>query len=101
MDDPRTAYSRLLEQRRAEIAVREQGHRNFGYLQLAAAACGLAVVWLALVSQVVSIAWMVVPVAVFTVFLVLHDRLLRALELCRRAARYFERALARLDGEWA
>jgi hypothetical protein len=101
MDDPRTAYSRLLEQRRAEIAVREQRHRNFGYLQLAAAACGLAIVWLALVSQVVSIAWTVVPIAVFTVLLVLHDRLLRALELCRRAARYFERALARLDGEWA
>ena len=101
MTDPRQAYSQLLDQRRADIALREKRHARLGYGRLAAVACAVVVVWLALVTHALSIAWTLVPIAVFAALLVIHDRLLRKLEQRRRAARFFEKALARLDGQWA
>ena len=98
--DPRFVYSRLLEERRADIALRERRHRALGYGRLAAVTAAAALVWLALTGQL-SIVWITVPIAFFAVLVVIHDRLLRMLERRRRAQRFFERALARLDGKWA
>jgi hypothetical protein len=98
--DPREAYTRLLAGRRADIAAREKRHRTLGHGRLAAVVCAAGVVWLALVEHALSIAWTLVPLAVFALLLILHDRLLRELERRRRAARFFEKALARLDGLW-
>ena len=101
MTDPRQAYSQLLDQRRADIALREQRHARLGYGRLVAVACAAVVVWLALVTHALSIAWTLVPIAAFAALAVIHDRLLRKLEQRRRAARFFEKALARLDGQWS
>jgi hypothetical protein len=101
MDDPRLIYTQRLEARRTELAWRERRHRVLGYAQLAVVICGLAQVWLALVNRAFSVLWVFVPIAIFIALLVIHDRLLKKAELCRRAVRYFERALARLDGKWA
>lgn len=101
MLDPRTIYTQRLEERRADLAVRERRHHLLGNLQLAAVGCGLAMVVAALGYQTFSIAWVAAPAAVFVAFLIVHDRLLRMSEFRRRAVRYFERALARLDGQWA
>ncbi len=98
--DPRLVYSRFLQERRADIALRERRHRALGYGRLAAVTGAAAVVWLALAGRL-SIAWITVPVAVFAAVVVIHDHLLRTLERRRRAQRFFERALARLDGKWA
>jgi len=101
MPDPRSIYTKLLAERRADLAVRERRHRLLGNWQLAVVVCALIMVVAALVYQAFSIAWVAIPAAVFIVFLVVHDRLLRMAEFRRRAVRYFERALARLDGHWA
>jgi hypothetical protein len=101
MQDPRIIYSQRLEERRAELAWRERRHRMLGYGQLAVAAAGLSMVWLALVHNSFSILWVLVPAAVFVTLMLIHDRLLRVAALDRRAVAYFERALARLDGNWA
>ncbi len=98
--DPRLVYCRLLEERRADIALRERRHRALGYGRLAAVIAAAAVVWLALAGHL-SIIWITLPIAVFAVLVAIHDRLLRILERRRRAQRFFERALARLDGKWA
>ena len=98
--DPRLVYSRLLDQRRADIASRERRHRILGYSRLAAVMGAVAVVWLALAGHL-SIVWITIPIAVFAVLVAIHDQLLRVLERRRRAQRFFERGLARLDGEWA
>jgi hypothetical protein len=101
MPDPRQIYTQRLEERRADLAVRERRHKLLGNLQLAVVLCGLAMVVAALAYRAFSIAWVAVPIAVFVAFLMIHDRLLRMAEFRRRAVRYFERALARLDGQWA
>src|ERR1041385_7864359 len=101
MQDPRPVYSQLLDQRRSGIARRERLHRMLGYGQLVLAACGLAMILAALVYQAISIFWAVIPVVAVITLAVVHDHLLRLLERRRRAERYFEKALARLDGNWA
>jgi hypothetical protein len=99
--EPRIVYQDLIAQRRAEVAGEERRHRRLGYVRLAVAAAAAAVVWAALAAQSFSIAWVLVPIAAFAALMVWHDRLLTALEHRRRAVRYFERALERLDGRWA
>jgi hypothetical protein len=98
--DPRPVYSQLLDQRRAEIALRERRHRWLAYARLAAVAAALAVVWMALSWNAFSILWALAPAAVFVALIVIHERLLKAMERRRRAQRFFERGMARLDGNW-
>jgi MutS domain V len=99
--DPRTLYTQHLAERRAEIAHREQHHRILGHGKLAMAACGVALVWLALAQGAFSILWVLIPIAGFALLVVVHEKLLKELERRRRSARFFEKALARLDGNWA
>src|SRR6185369_16465252 len=98
--DPRTAYSRLLDERRAAVAADEQRHRRLGWAQLGTAALGVLVVWASL-ARGFTIAWTALPIAAFVALLVLHDRILRDLERRRRAVKHFETSIARLDGDWA
>jgi hypothetical protein len=100
MAEPSLLYSRILEERNARIASIERRHRLMGYGKLAAALGGAVVVWLA-VEHALSILWLLAPIAAFAALVVTHDRLLEARERQRRAARFFERSLARLDGRWA
>jgi MutS domain V len=100
MEDPRANYARLLQQRRAEIAERERQHKTLAYVRLATALAAAAVVWAALANGF-TILWVLIPAAAFVLLMAAGERLLRTLERRRRAVRFFERGLARLDGTWA
>ncbi|MGD0499794.1 MAG: DNA mismatch repair protein MutS [Bryobacteraceae bacterium] len=99
--DPRGFYSERLEQRRAEIAASERRHRSLGYWRLAAAGCAVILVCVALAGRSSTVLWAGIPAAGFVALAVIHERLLRGLERRRRAAAFYERGLARLDGAWA
>jgi hypothetical protein len=101
MENPRLIYSRFLEERRRDVAARERRHHSLGYFRLAAVILAVALVWAALATHGFSILWAAVPAAVFIVLMVVHEKLLRGMELHRRAVGFFERGLARLDGNWA
>ena len=96
--DPRIIYKQHLAVRSAEIAYWEQRHRILGHGKLAMAAFALVLVWMALAQGAFSILWVLIPIAGFTLLVVLHEKLLKELERRRRAARFFEKGLARLDG---
>lgn len=98
--DARAVYTKAAQQRRTEVAEGERRHRALGYAQLGAAIAAAAIAAVALANGF-TIAWAGIPLAGFVALLVVHDHLLRDLERRRRAAAYYERALARLDGHWA
>jgi hypothetical protein len=100
MQDPHHIYSQRLDERRLDLAARDQEHRVFGYLQLAAVVSALAAVGLALFHKA-SIFWVFAPAAAFATLFIIHERLLRVSDGRRRSIRYFERALDRLEGKWA
>lgn len=99
--DPRTIYLELLQERRADITERERRLTSLGYGRLAAAVCGAVLLWFALIDRTISILWLLAPAAIFIALIVVHEQLLRRVEHRRRAVRYFEKGLARLDGKWA
>src|ERR1035441_6618930 len=99
--DPRILYTERLAERRAGIAHHQQRHRRLGHGKLGTAACAVALVWLALSRGAFSILWVLVPIAGFVALVAIHEKLLKELERRKRAARFFEKALARLDGNWA
>src|ERR1035441_9579807 len=99
--DPRILYTERLAERRAGIAHHQQRHRRLGHGKLGMAVCGVALVWLALAQGTFSILWVLVPIAGFVALVVIHEKLIKELERRKRAARFFEKALARLDGNWA
>ena len=100
MSDPRAVYSQLLEQRRVDIAHDEHRHSILGYCKLATVVGGTALVWLALLNRSISIIWALIPAALLAALAMFHERVLRHMERLRRAERFFEKALARLDGNW-
>jgi hypothetical protein len=99
--DPRILYTERLAERRADIAHHQQHHRRLGHGKLGMAACGVGLVWLALSQGAFSILWVLAPIAGFVALVVIHEKLLKEMERRKRAARFFEKALARLDGNWA
>jgi len=100
MQEPRETYATLREERRGSILAGEALARRLGYWRLASVAAAGAVVWLALAGPRITILWTLVPVAIFVLLMMAHARLAREIEKRRRAARFFERGLERLDGTW-
>ncbi|MGB9455902.1 MAG: hypothetical protein WCB12_07670 [Bryobacteraceae bacterium] len=100
IQQPRDIYTTLLQERRASILAGEGRQRGLGYWRLATVAVAGALVWLALSSAHITILWTLIPAALFVALMAVHARLTRKLEKQRRAARFFERGLARLDGTW-
>ncbi len=99
--DPRLEYAQRLEARRAAVARHEGRHHSIGYLRLLVFAAAAVVAWLAWWRGALSPLWLILPAAVFIGLIVWHERVLRARRAGERAAAYYKRALARLDGEWA
>ena len=93
MVDPATAYSELRAKRRGEITRLELQLRVLGYWRLVCVAIAAVIVWMVLATQAFSIAWVIVPIAMFTALMIVHDKRSKAVERLRRAERHFTRAL--------
>jgi hypothetical protein len=100
MQQPHAVYAERLKRRQAEIGGREELHRRLGYARLGTVAAAALLVWQSLSGARLSVVWVALPIAVFVALLVIHEQLLHRLERLRRAQRFFERGLARLDGRW-
>src|SRR3984957_2326551 len=99
--DPRLEYAQRLEARRAAGAHHERRHHSIGYLRLLVFAAAAVIAWLAWWRTALSPLWLMLPAAVFIGLIVWHERVLRARRAGERATAYYQRSLARLDGEWA
>jgi hypothetical protein len=99
--DPRAEYTQRLEARRAAAALHERRHRTIGNLRLLIFIAAAVLAWLAWWRGALSPLWLLLPAAAFVGLVVWHERVLRARRARERAAAYYERALARLDGKWA
>ena len=98
---PRHEYTARLEARRAAVAQHDQRHRTLGNLRLLVFVIAAILAWLAWWRGAISPLWLALPVALFVCLVVLHERVLRARRACERAAAHYQKALARLDGQWA
>ena len=98
--DPRSVYTERLESRRRAVARHDQRHRTIGNLRLLIFASAAVLAWLAWGRGLLSPFWLGVPAAVFVCLVVTHERVMRARRAAVRAVTHYEKALARMDGQW-
>jgi hypothetical protein len=97
---PHDEYAKRLAARRAAFAYHEKRHLRIGYLRLLVFAAAASVAWFAY-HDACSWWWILAPVALFLAVVGWHQRILRAMECARRSINFYQRAIDRLDGNWA
>ena len=68
--------------------------------RLATFILGIVLAWLAFHEQVLSAWWLLLPLMIFAVLIVRHDRLLKQKKRAERAVVFYESGLARMEGCW-
>jgi hypothetical protein len=97
---PAGDYGRRLEQRRRLTGRLARRERLAGNARVAVFLAGLALAWLVFGRHALSGWWLLVPVAVYSALLVVHERVTRAWHRARRAVGFYENGLARLEDRW-
>lgn len=99
--DPREEYTCRLDERRASLAGEEKRHRTFGYLRLLVVLSAAVTAFAAFDWEVLSGWWLLVSAVVFFALGGVLQRIETERTKLSRAAAFYERAVARLDGRWA
>jgi hypothetical protein len=99
--DPRPEYNDRLQARRGAVARHDERHRTIGNLRLLVFIIAGLLAWLVWGRQAASPLWLTLPVAAFACLVVAHERVLRARKAAQRSVTHYERAIARLDGQWS
>lgn len=99
--DPHAEYTQRLNARLAEAALEERRHRMLGNVRLVVALAAAGLAWLAFGRHLLSGWWLLVPGAGFVALMGIHERVIRARDRAARAARFYQRALARIEDRWA
>jgi hypothetical protein len=100
-DDPRNEYSIRLNARNAALTVLRRQHRALGNARLALFVVTAAMIVAAFGREAFSAWWLTIPAAAFIGLGARLRRLESRGATLSRAVEFYERALARLDGDWA
>ncbi|MFY9690314.1 MAG: hypothetical protein WA369_06450 [Candidatus Acidiferrales bacterium] len=100
MLDPREEYARRLEIHVATVARRERQHIRLGNAKLAVAVAAIVVLWLYFVEHI-SGYWLLLPVAVFAILAMIHERVIRARTHANTAANFYRQGFARMEDRWS
>jgi hypothetical protein len=95
---PREIYARCLAERTRRLESARRGAERIGYLRLLVFLGAAAAVWYVFHNH--SLGWTLVPIAVFIPLVWRQARFEREAECARRAMRFFERGIARLENRW-
>ncbi len=97
---PRQEYARRREERERHAAALARRERLVGRARLLVALAAVVVAVLAFGAHSLSGWWLLVPVAVFSALLFLHEQVTRAWHRARRAVAFYQGGLDRLDDNW-
>ncbi|HEY0703676.1 MAG TPA: hypothetical protein VGD60_12995 [Candidatus Acidoferrales bacterium] len=100
MPDPRAEYSRRLEAHLKIVEGRERDHRRFGNFKLAVIAAAILAGWFSFHSGLFSPRWIFLPVVLYLLLAILHERTLRARRRAESAAAFYQRGIARIEDRW-
>ncbi|MGC1620006.1 MAG: hypothetical protein WA765_16065 [Candidatus Acidiferrum sp.] len=101
MAEPRPEYGKRLEQCSRTIGEKDSVHLRIGYSKLIVIAVGLFLAWIIFAKHLLSIYWLIAPVAVYALLGILHARVLRAKVRAQTAAEYYRKGIARIEDRWA
>ncbi|MGA8159654.1 MAG: mismatch repair protein [Acidobacteriaceae bacterium] len=99
-ESPAAIYRRCLADNHLLLSREQRRHHWLGYAKITDFLLGVALAVFTLTAQSHALL-LLIPVAIFIVLLVAHDRVLRRLQKLERVADFYARGLARLDDHWA
>ena len=98
---PSDEYVQRRRARESLVARWERLHIRLGNVRLLLAAAAVFLLWASFRAHYLSRWWLAAPIAAFGLIAFRHSRVLRNLELARRAVAFYERGLARIEDRWA
>jgi hypothetical protein len=98
---PAKTYGIRRAERQATFEALTRRHAQLANLRLTIALIFAVMAWLSLSKHLFAARWLAVPVIAFGVVALVHDRLLTARERARRAVRFYDRGIARLEDRWS
>lgn len=96
----REEYRSRFERWSHSFADSDSRFRQLGNARLVTGLAGVAIAAVSIGGSWISAWWLMVPIAVFVVLAVMHERVERARTISSRAADYYDGALARLENRW-
>jgi hypothetical protein len=102
--EPVLSSDEYMQRRRAReslVSRLEQIHIRLGNLRLLLAVSAVILLWASFRAHYLSPWWLAAPIAAFGSIAFWHSRVLRNLELARRAVAFYERGLARIEDRWS
>ncbi len=100
MPDPHVEYSKRLETYLQIVAAKNRLHIQVGNSKLAIVAAGLVLVWLSLAKHWLSPNWLLLPIGLYIVLAIFHERTIRARTRAETAAALYRRGIARIEDHW-
>jgi hypothetical protein len=97
---PLEEYRARAERWRTELAGSAVRSRQLGNARLVTGLAAVAIAGLAIGAGALSPWWLLVPLVVFVVLAILHDRADKRHDAALRGTAYYERALARMENRW-
>lgn len=101
MAEPKAEYEKRLEKRSRMVSEKDRLHLRIGYAKLIVIASGLFLAWIIFAKHLLSIYWLIAPVAAYALLGVIHARVLRAKARAHTAAEYYAKGIARIEDRWA
>lgn len=98
--DPRAEYARRLADRRSGVDAGDRKALLMARMVAVLLALWLGMAWASCDRQALPRRWLLAPSALLVAALVVRGRALRARDRAARAARFYQRGLARIDGTW-
>lgn len=98
--DPRQEYETRWRQRRQLVERLDRLDLRFSLARAASIVFAIIVGWAVFDPDRLHIAWLALPLSIFVLLVVLHERVARQRRCAIRAAAYYERGLARFDDRW-
>ena len=98
---PAETYRIRRAERQATFEALTRRHGQMANLRLALALTFAVMAWLSFSRHLFAARWLAVPVVIFGIIAVVHDRLLTGRVRARRAVRFYDRGIARLEDRWS
>ena len=98
---PAETYRIRRAERQATFEALTRRHGQLANLRLALALTFAVMGWLSFSRHLFAARWLAVPVVIFGIIALVHDRLLTGRVRARRAVRFYDRGIARLEDRWS
>jgi hypothetical protein len=98
--DPSEVYRARFNGWSERLARAERRYSEFGNARLATGVAAVAVTGFSIGTSMISVWWLVVPVAIFIVLAVILHRLDEEREAAKRGVGYYTRAIGRMEDRW-